>query len=182
MILTDIERRERSERSILKDRDSVRIRDCSPGRNLGGQNTPVEVKALVGTLANLESDTNGQPTTNKELAIQFGMHPNEVSAAKHGKIGSREDEELKKKIEDNLGVVRDRAMDKLLLSMGMIDSDKLSKCKAPDLARVASSMASVVEKVTPKAKEADGKNNVKILIHNMGQHREDHYTTVEVEA
>lgn len=161
----------------------MRIRDCSPGRDVGSKQMPISLRAAIGTLANLESNTDAQPTTNKELAKTFDIHPNQVSSAKHGKIGLRPDEELKKKIDDNLGQVRDTAMVKLMLSLGMIDNNKLEKCKAPDLARVASSMAGIIERTLPKSKEEiAGKNNVKVLIHNMGQHKEDYYSVIEVET
>lgn len=181
MILTPQQRLARIESSGLKDH--VRIRDCSPGRDLGSKTMPIDVRAVVGTLANLELDTNSSPTSNKELAEVFDIHPNQVSSAKHGKIGAREDEELKKKIENSLGTVRDKAMEKLLSSLDKIDNKSLDRCKAPDLARVASSMAGIVEKTLPKNREEqNNKNNVKVLIHNMGQHKEDYYSVIEVET
>jgi hypothetical protein len=180
MILTPLQREVRSQRSGLPD--NLRIRDCSPGRDPGSKTMPLPVRALIGTLANLELDTNAQPTTNKELAAAFDIHPNQVSSAKHGKIGAREDDELKKKIDKDLGTVRDVAMEKTLLAIGLIDNKALERCKAPDLARVAASMAGIVERTLPKAKdEGTGKNNVRVLIHNMGQHQEDFYAVVEVE-
>lgn len=183
MILTKAQRALRVQQSGLPD--NVRIRDCAPGRDLGPKTMPLALRAAIGTLANLELDTNSQPTTNKELAEVFDIHPNQVSSAKHGKIGAREDEELKKKIDSNLGVVNDVAFERLMATLGKLDNKALDRCKAPDLARVATSMASIMDKTLPRSiknAEETTKNNVKVIIHNMGQHKEDYYQVVEVET
>jgi hypothetical protein len=173
VFLTQAERERR--RALSESRDAVRIVDKAPGRPVGATEVPLGTKALVGTLANLESQSN------IELAKDFGLSKDQVSAFKNGKstVNAEVNPELKEKIEDNLGVVRDRAADILLETLGLLTPERIQSIqKVKDVTAVAKDMSTIIRNATPQNKEPGSTNFVQIINH--GQRSEDSYEVIEV--
>lgn len=174
MFLTQEERARRAAQS--QTRDTVRIVDRAPGRPVGASTLPLEGKALIGTLANLEGQSN------IELAKDFGVSKDQVSAFKNGKstVNGDVNPELKEKIEDNLGVVRDRAEEVLLATLGLITPERLNGIqKVKDLTTVAKDMSTIIRNSTPQNQQ--GPQNL-IQIINHGQRQEESYEVIEVQS
>lgn len=173
MFLTQSEREARQARS--QTRDLVRIVDKAPGRPVGATDVPLATKALVGTLANLESQSN------IELAKDFGLSKDQVSAFKNGKstVNGKENPELKEKIEDNLGIVRDRAADILLQTLGLLTPERIQGIqKVKDVTAVAKDMSTIIRNATPQNTDKGSQNIVQIINH--GQRSEDSYDVIEI--
>jgi hypothetical protein len=172
MFLTQAEREARRAASAV--RDTVRIVDKAPGRPVGAMEVSVGTKALVGTLANLEGQSN------IELAKDFNLRPEQVSDFKQGKIGRKENAELKEAIDENLGKAKNAAEEILLSALGLIDEDRLRGIqKTKDLVSVAKDMSQIVRNVTPQQQQ--GPQNL-IQIINHGQLTEEAYETIEIQS
>lgn len=154
------------------DETTLVIVDRSPGRPEGSPNMPIEQKALIGAIANL-------PGSQKELAAQLDISQAQLSNIKNGKVNGKADSELKDKIQDRIDVINDVAIDKLMMSLGLITPEKLQVSGARVLSGVAKDMSQIVSQMAGKDKP--GQQNV-IVITNPGVHRESFYEVVEVDA
>jgi hypothetical protein len=81
------------------------------------------------------------------------------------------------KVEEVLDSVRDRALNRLMQSLGLLTDDKLSGCSAKDLSVIASNMGRVVEKITPKTETPD---NINFIIYSPELKQERAYERVEI--
>lgn len=174
MFLTQEQRAARAAQT--QARDTVRIVDRAPGRPVGASEVPLATKALVGTLANLESQSN------IELAADFGLSKDQVSAFKNGKstVNGQVNPDLKEKIDDNLGQVRDAAADILMQTLGLLTPERIQSIqKVKDVTAVAKDMSTIIRNATPQSAQGNGPQNI-IQIINHGQRSEDSYEVVEV--
>ena len=173
MFLTQEQRAAR--RAQTEARDLVRIVDKAPGRPVGATEVPLATKALVGTLANLESQSN------IELAKDFGLSKDQVSAFKHSKstVNGEVNPDLKEKIDDNLGKVRDTAADILMNALGLLTTERIQSIqKVKDVTAVAKDMSTIIRNATPTAQGNAPQNVIQIINH--GQRSEDSYEVIEV--
>src|SRR5690348_12070695 len=100
-----------------------------------GPQVPEFLRDVMGTLSLDPSCHQGQ------LAQSFGVSDSVVSAAKTGRVGGKPATlERKAKIEDRVQEVKDVALEKLMLSLGLISDDKLEDLSAKDLSGIASNM------------------------------------------
>ena len=174
MFLTQEQRAARAAQSAR--RDTVRIVDKAPGRPVGASEVPLATKTLVGTLANLDRQSN------VELANDFGLSKDQVSAFKHGKstVNGEVNPELKEGIDNNLGVVKDKAEEILLQTLGLITPERLIGVqKVKELVSVAKDMSTIVRNVTPQQSNAP-QNLIQIINH--GQNTEEAYETIEIQS
>jgi hypothetical protein len=174
MFLTQEQREARRAQSAA--RDTVRIVDKAPGRPVGATEVPAATKTLVGTLANLEGQSN------IELARDFDLSPNQVSAFKQGKttVNGDVNPKLREEIDKNLGVVKDHAENILLATLGLITPERLAGVqKVKELTVIAKDMSTIVRNVTPQNQQ--GPQNL-IQIINHGQNTEAAYETIEVQS
>src|SRR5438477_336801 len=61
-----------------------------------------------------------------------------------------ENKELKAAVYGRLRTVQDKAIERLMLSLNLLDDEKLEKCNATDLSKVAANMSRVVDRTIPK--------------------------------
>jgi hypothetical protein len=108
-----------------------------------------------------------------DLAQEFNVTNSAVSNLKNDKVKGV-DEIL---ISETMTKVRDKALDRLMMSMGLITDDKLSGCSAKDLSVIASNMGRVVEKTLPKAESHD---HVSLIIYTPELKRENQFQVVEI--
>lgn len=147
------------------------------GRSEGDNNIPPAMRTLIGTMAHLD--------TAKNVAGAFGVSPSQVHQLKHGRTTSAngKNEQLDKSVKKNLSevndAIRDTALDKAMKAMSIIDEDSLLCLhdKPDKLARVASEMANVAEKVTKKEGQNAG-SGLKIVVMTVNQASPTDYTEV----
>lgn len=108
-----------------------------------------------------------------KLAQEFGITQANVSSIERGKTKGIDEEHANKVISQ----VKDRALDRLMCSLGLLDDDKLSSCSAKDLSIIASNMGRVVDKISPKEERPD---NINFIIYAPELKQEKSFQTVEV--
>jgi hypothetical protein len=128
-------------------------------------------RELVGTLANLGNSS--------EVARTFGIS---TSAAHNAKLGqsspSKPLPELQSKLEKNLGRVREKAIDTILESLDLMDTNKLEKEDARGLSAIASNLSKVVEKTLPKSSESSLR--AQLIVYAPTQVNETKFEIVEI--
>jgi transcriptional regulator with XRE-family HTH domain len=107
------------------------------------------------------------------LAEEFGISQPNVSYIESGKTkGISED-----KVNKQVAAVQDKALQRLMSALNLLDEDKLSGCSAKDLSTIASNMGRVVEKTLPKTPETD---RINLVIYAPELKPEKSYKTVEI--
>lgn len=113
--------------------------------------------------------------TQKEIAEDFGVSSQRVSQIANGK-DPRVDQ---KQVAENLNIVKESAVNKLMESFGFMTSDKLANMGIEKLSRFAVNMATVVDKVTPKETKEIG-NQINITMYAPEPKKEKDYKVVDV--
>lgn len=160
---------EEAARRLTSERNTVRQTSLAvvPIQHNGrGSNVPDQLKVLVGTLAHLD--------TQKNVAEAFGVTQPHVSMIKNGVTGGQE---VADRIEQSLGEVRDKAIEKLMIVFGLLTPEKLGAEKARGLSAIAADMSRVVEKTSPRQ---FGGPQVQLVVYAPQQREESKYRTIEV--
>jgi len=135
----------------LKDDRNVIFKLIGSGRskNESGENgkTPVhldtDTKAFIGKLAIIDG-TNG--------AAKFsGLHPNQVSDIKNGRMRNHENEEVQEKITESLKGTRELAIGKLVNMMQSMTPEKIKDMPVLAAAVAAEKIAGVHERLSSKS-------------------------------
>jgi hypothetical protein len=114
---------------------------------------PNEERVLIGTIARAGFGTND------EIAEEFGVTATTVNDLKHGRVCSPAHPrfvphpELEEKILGKLNEVEEKAIDKLMASLGVITEEKLNECSAPQASVVASNMSKIVSNCRPQVQD-----------------------------
>jgi transcriptional regulator with XRE-family HTH domain len=141
----------------------VKFRDTS---REGKPNLPVFVRTTMAILA------EGEPQSS--VAKEFGVSQMTVSKAKNGKTKTDRSE-----IDMVRNAVQDKALERLMVSLNLINDDKLSSSSAKELSGIAANMAKVVDRTAPKG-QLDGAN-VQLLVYAPQIKAEDNYRVIEQE-
>lgn len=160
------------EPEVVSEEKEGRVeRRNSHGRSSGALNIDMMTRELVGTLANLGNSS--------EVARTFGVS---ISAAHNAKLGQSSPNnplpELQSKLEKNLGRVRDKALDTIIESLDLIDTNKLEKEDARGLSAIASNLSKVVEKTLPKSSESNLR--AQLIVYAPTQINESKFEVVEI--
>jgi hypothetical protein len=114
------------------------------GRAEGIKNLTENERAIIGASA--------RAFGIRATANAFGVSESHTNSLAHGKVyreGGRESSKnhaaLAEKIEDRLDEVKDVALTKLMLSLGLLDEDKMDKATAKDLSGIAANLSKVVQ-------------------------------------
>ena len=129
-------------------------------------NLPVETRNEIAIRARSGMETQ------EEIAADYGISQQNVSAIATGKTSS-EPEVVGKALDK----IRDKALDRLLASLGFLTDDKLSGCDAKDLSQIAANVSRVVEKTTPKVDEG---SKVQVVVYAPQVRQEEKYKIIEV--
>lgn len=114
---------------------------------------------------------SGEPQAN--LVSEYNLAPSTVHSIEKGKTkGINED-----KVKEVIDTVKDRALDRLMSSLGLLTNDKLSGCTAKDLSIIASNMGRVVEKMNPKSDQPD---NINLIIYAPELKQERAFKVIEI--
>ncbi len=106
------------------------------------------------------------------LAAEFNTSKMNVSFIERGKTKGIDEE----KVEQQVNAVKDKALERLMKSLGLLDDDKLSKCSAKDLSVIASNMGRVYEKTTSQREASP----TQVIIYAPQLRDENRFKTIEV--
>lgn len=87
---------------------------------------------------------------------------------------------IKERLENSKLTIQERAAEKLMESMGLIDNDKLQNASAKDLAQISNQMSQVMRNMNRKDEKDPGKAEVKIIVHQPKTAREDSFEIIEI--
>lgn len=140
----------------------------------GNQLRDTESKADVGVLAALVG--------NKAAGQMLGIGATQVSQYSRGLNGSNVSSlELKKELEERLGFLEQKAIDKVDLFLDMIAAEKVIEMKGSDLANSAEKMVNVFDKLRRRNEKIDNlTNKPTINIYGPAQVKSDTYISKEV--
>jgi len=111
--------------------------------------------------------------TQISLAAEFGVSQSAIGEIEQGRTKVNE-----VAVQSKLDSIQDKAMEKLLESLGYISSDKLDKCKATDLSSIAANLSKVVSNVRTKTDQTGPVVNVNVYAPELRNERT--FKTIEV--
>lgn len=144
-----------------------------PGGGEGGNGNQLTEDAKVELAARARTGER-----HKDLASEFQVSRQTVMYLDHGGDQGRGKVD-ERKVEQRMDEIQDKALCKLMASLGFLDDEKLSKMNGKDLASVAANMAKVAGNVRPSA--ADG-NAVHLHLYAPELRKEQNYKTIEVSS
>ena len=118
-----------------------------------------DVKVAAATLVAL-----GTPT--KDVCSQFNLSPAQVYSAKDDP-----------RVQSSIDRVRNLALDKMLIAMGLMTQEKFENATLKDLASSVSSLSRAVSSIAPKE---SGDNVVQFIVHAPQSKSLSQYKTIEV--
>jgi predicted transcriptional regulator len=147
------------------------VRKHHPGKPEGRLNIPFELKHLAGILA--------QTDTTREVGKALGMSQHAVAQYAKGQSSPGvPNPELKSKLDESLSQVRDKAFERLLSSLDLLDDEKIKKATARDISAISANMSKVVGNTLPK----DTETNVRaqLIVYAPTQINENKFEVVEI--
>lgn len=121
-----------------------------------------------------------QLDTFKNVARKHDISVSQVSNLSQGKTGPQmqPNTEIVDRAEEKLNDVRERALDKLMVAMGLLDDEKLGKQSAKDLSTIAANLSKVAANATMKDK--GNAPQVQIIMYAPQQKKMEDFKVVEV--
>lgn len=143
------------------------------GRRAGVENIPDEVKELVAL------SVIGGDVLQKDAAEAYGISKVTVNQlAKGNDYKGKHSPVLTEKIEKARSVVESKATSKVLMALGLITQEKLSELDISKIAKVASDLSSVSERM--REKKDQGTNVAQVIIYAPTVRTEQEYQTIEI--
>lgn len=169
MFITEEQARERlNNKENLANRFNIEERVIKlPGKKEGSKNLSVEERTDIAIEARLGEKVEIVAQNHKVAEIT-------TAKIKTGRDSGQIDES---RVAETIGQVRDKALDRLMHSLGLLDNDKLSGCNAKDLSIIASNMGRVIEKTQPKEQQA---NSVNVIIYAPELKKETAFDSIEI--
>ena len=169
---SDFEQEKESDEPLESEKDCrASVRQHHSGRRVGTKNSSIELHHAAGLLA--------QSDTIKNVANALGLDKNSVAQNKHGRtVHGRENPELKSRLETDLSTVRDKAMDRLLMSLDLLDDDKIGKASAKDISSISSNMAKVMQSTLPK--DSNNRLQAQLIVYAPSFVNRAEYEVIEV--
>jgi hypothetical protein len=137
-----------------------------PGRAEGSFGLTTEQRSEIAIRSRLGE-------TQTSLAEEFKTTQQNVSQIERG-VGGQISEA---RVQDALDAARDKALQKLMLSLGLITEDKLQDLNATALSTVARNMATVVERSMPKE---DRNSRINLVLYAPELRKESGFKIVEI--
>lgn len=154
------------ERVNSKENLTYKLRQLHAGRT-GPKNIPPMIKALAVSISKVDTQENAGEA--------FGLSQQAISQYANGK---HKDTEAKDLIKKSIASVHEKALDGMLSCLDFIKPKLENVKKATELSSIASNLARVVEKTSPK--EANVTTNVQIVVHQPRSHSEEEYESIAV--
>lgn len=142
------------------------IRQLHANRN-GRKNIPPMIQALAVSTSIISGD-------QESSAKSFGMTQENISYLKN----ESKNEETKDLIKHNVQTVHEKALDSMLDCLTLIKPKLENVKKATELSSIASNLARVVEKTTPKDNSVS--TNVKVVVYAPRDKSETEYESMAV--
>ena len=139
------------------------------GKTPNTKEMPDATKELIGTLGTLGNE--------QEVARTFNVVQSTVSDLVNGK--RKKNPELKEKINQNIGKVVDKALEKLLCTVDSMDEHRIEQLSIKDAANVAAQMSKVVNNMNPKESPTQFQAG-QLIIYAPAQYNENRYEVVEL--
>lgn len=191
MILTkeQTEKRLNSEKNIVNiNKTQVIIKN--EVHNLNGRpgvkNLSEEEKISIGVLSHLAGDEIAGEmfgvstgTAHRLRSANISVNPNSNNGMTSSKNMSLQ-EKINARLETTKLTIQERAAEKLLGALGLLDNDKLANSSAKELAQITNQMSQVVRNMTSQNEKSGGKSNVRIVLHQPKPSREDLFDCVEI--
>jgi hypothetical protein len=152
--------------------NSLLISPETLGRKPEIPNIPPLIKEIAATTASCGI------ATNKEMARSFGISAQTVSNVRSG-VGIA-NKDIQKKIDENLGQIRDVAIDRLMQSLGLMDDEKLANTKARDLSSIAANLSKVIDKSLPRA-DTNPLSGVQVIFYSPRMKDISDYEVIDIE-
>ena len=151
-----------------------------PGRSPGDLNVPDSLRRIIGETAIEDGRQDAL-----ELAESFGISASSVSAYTNGatstKSYNKPNEELISSMNDKRLRIANKAQKKLMMTLKHLTSDKLEGADAREISGVAKDMASVYDKMQPKADPRDSVQ-VQFVLYQPEMKRINDYKIIDVES
>lgn len=157
----ELERRLKSEKNLS---NQLKVRQEQPRVNTPQVKEP-EKRALIGALS-------AQGVKTKEICENFDVTPQQVRSARKSPK-----EEVQNRIEDSLNSVRELALDKMLMALGLMTEDKFENANLKDLTAATANLSRVVERTNPRESATSG---VQLIIYAPQQKSEQEFKTIDV--
>lgn len=140
----------------------------------GGHQRPLneEQKVEVAARARLGED-------QRVLAEEFGVSVSTARYLEHGDGYRGKPGPDERKVEARMDEIQDKALCKLMMSIGLLDEARLGKLGAKDLSTVAANMAKVAGNVRPSVNDG---NAVHLHLYAPELRKEQNYKTIEVSS
>lgn len=174
----EMQRRLASERNIANGVEFKSTDKVSPvGQRSGCSNTPQEVRDLAGALALVPG------VKQQTIAAELGMSQAAVSQYKTGHIGGRPDHPQSKEMPEgkqaNLDKIKDKALGRLMSSLGLLTDEKLEDCSPKDLSKIAVDMSRIHQSLSPQQATGD---KVNLIVYSPQLRDESKFQVVEVDT
>ena len=141
-----------------------------PGRI--GPRLTIETRTEIAIAARTSGLSGRSKETQQEIAERYGISRQGVAEinAGHGAVD-------KKAFDNAVEQARERALDKLMLSLGLITEEKVANASVRDLSYLAANMARIVEKTIPDSSRG---GNINLVIYTPEIRKEASFDTVEI--
>lgn len=146
-----------------KTKQDVKILPISPKRNEPAIKDNL-LRTIIGSLA-----LQGEPV--KEIAKEFKVTPQQVASARVTRVPA-----VAIPRKNSLDNVRELALEKLLLSLGLMTQEKFENADLKTLSIVAANAARIVEKLSPK----EVNNSSQLIIYAPEIRSSDRYKVIDV--
>lgn len=133
-----------------------------------------------------EGSKNLTPSVREEIAVRSRTGESQKSLANEFKttqanvsnieIGKTKVDEPK--VSSSVQAIQDKALERLMESLGLLDQDKMSGCNAKDLSVISANLAKVIQQTTPK--EESKTNGTTVIIYAPEQRAEHTFKTVQI--
>lgn len=170
MFLTERQAQERlsSEKNLANRFSSSTVHEVvikSPGKNRVNLTTEERTEIAIRT-------RTGEK--NVDLAKEKNLSQLTISNIKTGKVQGVDED----KVNDVVNEVRDKALERLMHSLGLLTNDKLSGCSAKDLSVIASNMGRVFEKTAQQ--KFEDKSHINLIIYSPELKQETSFPVIEI--
>lgn len=139
--------------------DAAVLRDLFPAENKRGKKgLDDETHAMIGTVSRMPLVTQASTALAFDVSKSFVSAVERAATSPNAASAGKQKPGLEQRIRNLQNKTRKRAFDKLLLSLGVIDDEKIKGIKsAKEASQVASNLSRVVSATTPK-EDAQSKN------------------------
>lgn len=144
----------------------------SRGRTLGATEIPEFLRPIIGASDRL----SGAPKTARAFGIGIATAYSH-GEGRRGNPTSAKDPELESKIEGRIQTVQEKALDKLMVALNLLDEEMMQSKTGVGVSTIAANMGRIVEKTA--AKQNGAGSGTQIVIYAPQMRTENRYDVIE---